>query len=78
MSTGAPRRPQVRLAALGRTGDRHGREPGRERRYHRTVVHVTALPGTAGTAVKVTITTVESYFTRSGPSKSTATFSYAP
>jgi hypothetical protein len=41
-----------------------------------TVVHATAPPGTAGTRVKVTITTVESDFTGAGRSKSTATFTY--
>lgn len=41
-----------------------------------TVVHATAPPGTAGTRVKVTITTVESDFTGAGRSRSTATFTY--
>jgi hypothetical protein len=35
-------------------------------------------PARAGTTVKVTVTTVESDFTGSGPSRSTATFSYTP
>jgi hypothetical protein len=41
-----------------------------------TLVQATAPPGKAGTTVKVTITTVESDFTGSGPSKSAASFAY--
>jgi large repetitive protein len=41
-----------------------------------TVVHATAPPGRAGTTVKVTVTTVESDFTGTGPSKSSASFTY--
>jgi len=39
-------------------------------------VDVTAPPGVAGTKVKVTVTTVESDLTGSGPSTSSASFSY--
>ncbi|HEV2370866.1 MAG TPA: IPT/TIG domain-containing protein [Streptosporangiaceae bacterium] len=41
-----------------------------------TVVNATSPVGTAGTTVKMTITTVESDFSGSGPSKSTASFTY--
>ncbi|HUD15867.1 MAG TPA: IPT/TIG domain-containing protein, partial [Acidimicrobiales bacterium] len=41
-----------------------------------SVVDVTAPPGVAGTKVKVTVTTVESDLTGSGPSTSSASFSY--
>jgi hypothetical protein len=41
-----------------------------------TVVHATAPPGRAGTTVKVTVTTVESDFTGTGQSKSSASFTY--
>jgi hypothetical protein len=40
------------------------------------LVHVTAPPGTAGSKVLVTVTTVESELTGSGPSTSSATFTY--
>ncbi|HEV2373784.1 MAG TPA: protease pro-enzyme activation domain-containing protein [Streptosporangiaceae bacterium] len=43
-----------------------------------TLVNATSPAGTAGTKVKVTITTVESNFTGTGPSQSTATFTYTP
>ncbi len=38
----------------------------------------TSPPGTAGTTVPVAVTTVESYFTGSGPSTSSARFAYTP
>jgi hypothetical protein len=41
-----------------------------------TVVHATVPPGRAGTTVKVTVTTMESDLTGSGPSKSSASFTY--
>ncbi len=41
-----------------------------------TVVEVTAPRGKAGTRVRVTVTTVESSFTGSGPSRSTAHYTY--
>jgi Pro-kumamolisin, activation domain/IPT/TIG domain len=41
-------------------------------------VTVTAPPGTAGTTVPVTVTTVESELTGSGPSKTTASYTYNP
>jgi hypothetical protein len=43
-----------------------------------TLANATSPPGAAGSKEKVTVTTVESDFTGSGPSKSTATFSYTP
>jgi hypothetical protein len=43
-----------------------------------TLVHATAPPGKAGTTVTVTVTTVESDFTGTGPSKSTARYTYTP
>jgi hypothetical protein len=43
-----------------------------------TLINATSPPGKAGSKVKVTVTTVESDFTGSGPSKSTATFTYTP
>ena len=43
-----------------------------------TLVHAIAPPGKAGTTVKVTITTVESDFTGTGPGKSSASFTYRP
>ena len=42
------------------------------------VVHATSPSGAAGSAVKVTVTTVESDLTGSGKSSSTATFTYTP
>jgi hypothetical protein len=41
-----------------------------------TIVHATAPPGRGGTTVKITITTVESEFTGTGRSKSSASFTY--
>jgi hypothetical protein len=41
-------------------------------------VQTTAPKGKAGTMVKVTITTLESDFTGTGPSKSAASFTYKP
>ncbi len=41
-------------------------------------LNATSPAGTAGTTVPVTVTTVESYFTGSGPSTSTAKFKYTP
>jgi hypothetical protein len=41
-----------------------------------TLVNATSPPGIAGSKVKVTVTTVESEFTGSGHSKSSATFTY--
>jgi hypothetical protein len=41
-----------------------------------TTVDATSPAGTAGTSVPVTVTTVESFFTGSGASKSTAKFTY--
>ena len=41
-----------------------------------TLVNAIAPSGTAGKKVKVTVTTVESEFTESGPSESTASFAY--
>jgi len=43
-----------------------------------TLVHAIAPPGKAGTTVKVTISTVESDFTGTGPGKSSASFTYRP
>jgi IPT/TIG domain len=43
-----------------------------------TEVTVTAPAGTAGTTVPVTVTTVESDITGSGPSKTTASYTYNP
>ncbi len=43
-----------------------------------TIVKAVAPPGKAGTKVKVTVTTVESDFTGSGRSSSSAFFSYGP
>ena len=42
------------------------------------VVGVIAPPGSAGSTVKVTVRTVESAFTGSGPSSSSASFTYTP
>jgi IPT/TIG domain len=41
-----------------------------------TTVNATSPPGKSGSKVKVTVTTVESDYTASGASKSTATFTY--
>ena len=41
-----------------------------------TSVDATPPPGAAGTTVPVTVTTLESYFTGSGPSPTTASFTY--
>jgi hypothetical protein len=43
-----------------------------------TQVTATAPPGTAGATVPVTVTTVESDLTGSGPSTSSASFTYTP
>jgi pro-kumamolisin-like protein/IPT/TIG domain-containing protein len=43
-----------------------------------TTVNATSPPGKSGSKVKVTVTTVESDFTGSGRSKSSATFTYTP
>ena len=43
-----------------------------------TLVNATSPPGKSGSKVKVTVTTVESDYTGSGPSKSSATFTYTP
>ncbi len=43
-----------------------------------TLVHATAPPGKAGSTVKVTVTTVESDFTGTGHSTSSARFGYTP
>jgi IPT/TIG domain len=43
-----------------------------------SLVHATVPPGQAGTTVKVSVTTVESGFTGTGPSKSSAGFTYTP
>lgn len=43
-----------------------------------TAVNATSPPGKSGSKVKVTVTTVESDYTGSGPSKSSATFTYTP
>jgi hypothetical protein len=43
-----------------------------------TTVDAKSPPGKSGSKVKVTVTTVESDYTGSGPSKSSATFTYTP
>lgn len=43
-----------------------------------TLVNATSPPGRAHSKVPVTVTTLESDFTGSGPSRSTATFTYTP
>jgi hypothetical protein len=43
-----------------------------------TLVNATSPSGKSGSKEKVTVTTVESDYTGSGPSKSSATFAYTP